>query len=154
MDGGYTHQPGFLAPYRGIGYHLNETKGRKPQNEKELFNKRHSSLRNAIERAFGVLKKRWPLLSHNSFYPYKTQVKIVLPCFVLHNHIMVVDPDDSFLKESDKELAASNEIENDESAPSTNQAGWVHFRDDLANKMFVDYNKRKRVRLNLLDKII
>nr|KYP44705.1 Putative nuclease HARBI1 [Cajanus cajan] len=59
VDAGYTNGPGFLAPYRGTRYHLNEWIGNTPQNFKELFNLRHSSARNAIERSFGILKKRW-----------------------------------------------------------------------------------------------
>ncbi len=41
-------------------YYLKETllALQKPKNPKELFNLRHSSLRNVIERIFGVAKKR------------------------------------------------------------------------------------------------
>lgn len=43
-----------------ITYYLKETllALQKPKNPKELFNLRHSSLRNVIERIFGVAKKR------------------------------------------------------------------------------------------------
>ncbi|KAG4941097.1 hypothetical protein JHK87_044968 [Glycine soja] len=58
VDAGYTNGPGFLAPYRGTRYHLNEWIGNTPQNYKELFNLHHASARNLIERSFGVLKKR------------------------------------------------------------------------------------------------
>ncbi|KAH1250485.1 putative nuclease HARBI1 [Glycine max] len=50
VDAGYTNGPGFLAPYRGTRYHLNEWIGNTPQSYKELFNLRHASARNAIER--------------------------------------------------------------------------------------------------------
>ncbi|KAH1232344.1 putative nuclease HARBI1 [Glycine max] len=50
VDAGYTNGPGFLAPYRGTRYHLNEWIGNTPQNYKELFNLRHASARNVIER--------------------------------------------------------------------------------------------------------
>ena len=53
MDSGYTNGPGFLAPYRGTRYHLNLWRGTAPTNSKELFNLRHSSARNTIERALG-----------------------------------------------------------------------------------------------------
>ncbi|RZB52018.1 hypothetical protein D0Y65_048442 [Glycine soja] len=50
VDAGYTNGPGFLAPYRGTRYHLNEWIGNTPQSYKELFNLGHASARNAIER--------------------------------------------------------------------------------------------------------
>ncbi|KAH1215650.1 putative nuclease HARBI1 [Glycine max] len=50
VDAGYTNGPGFLAPYRGTRYHLNEWIGNTPQSYKELFNLHHPSARNAIER--------------------------------------------------------------------------------------------------------
>ncbi|XP_027907604.1 putative nuclease HARBI1 [Vigna unguiculata] len=43
VDAGYTNGPGFLAPYRGTRYHLNEWIGNTPQTYKELFNLRHAS---------------------------------------------------------------------------------------------------------------
>ncbi|KAF2304510.1 hypothetical protein GH714_032854 [Hevea brasiliensis] len=49
---------GLIAPYRSIRYHLKEYSTRGPENAKESFNLQHASLRNAVERAFGVLKKR------------------------------------------------------------------------------------------------
>ncbi|KAG6492515.1 hypothetical protein ZIOFF_047478 [Zingiber officinale] len=55
VDGGYPNRRQFLAPFRGVRYHLQEFtgQGRHPENAKELFNLRHASLRNAIERIFG-----------------------------------------------------------------------------------------------------
>ncbi|XP_029129893.1 putative nuclease HARBI1 [Cajanus cajan] len=82
VDAGYTNGPGFLAPYRGTRYHLNEWIGNTPQNFKELFNLRHSSARNAIERSFGILKKRWSILRTPSFFDIKTQIRIINACFL------------------------------------------------------------------------
>ncbi|KAI8007213.1 Protein C2-DOMAIN ABA-RELATED 1, partial [Camellia lanceoleosa] len=42
----------------------------------ELFNHRHSSLRNVIERTFGVLKQRFPLLRHMSRYDMNQVTKV------------------------------------------------------------------------------
>ena len=53
MDSEYTNCPGFLARYKGTRYHLNLWRGNTPIDYKELFNLRHSSARNTIERAFG-----------------------------------------------------------------------------------------------------
>ncbi|KAK3221059.1 hypothetical protein Dsin_015029 [Dipteronia sinensis] len=59
VDSGYINMPGFSTPYRGERYHLRDYEGqeRAPRDPNELFNYRHSSLRNVIERCFGVLKK-------------------------------------------------------------------------------------------------
>ncbi|KAL0430554.1 UNVERIFIED_CONTAM: hypothetical protein Sradi_0681400, partial [Sesamum radiatum] len=57
-DNGYTNGDSFLTPHRGVRYHLSEwDRGAAgPQNKEELFNLRHSSARNVIERTFGLLK--------------------------------------------------------------------------------------------------
>jgi hypothetical protein len=54
----------------------------------EKFNHLHSCLRNAIERAFGVLKMKWRiLLSIPHFHDPLTQTKIITACMCLHNFI-------------------------------------------------------------------
>ncbi|XP_048492671.2 uncharacterized protein LOC104902848 isoform X1 [Beta vulgaris subsp. vulgaris] len=72
VDLGFTNGEGFLAPYKGTRYHLNLWRGNTPTNYKELFNLRHSSARNTIERAFGLLKKRWAILRDPSFFDKKS----------------------------------------------------------------------------------
>ncbi|XP_020242337.1 uncharacterized protein LOC109820589 isoform X2 [Asparagus officinalis] len=64
VDGGFMLRPGFLTPFRSTRYHLKEYSTRQPENPREVYNHHHSSLRNAIERAFGVLKKRFPILGN------------------------------------------------------------------------------------------
>jgi hypothetical protein len=84
-----------------VRYHLIEFGSRNlPTNARELFNLRHSSLRVSIERAFGALKNKFRILDNKSFHPYKTQVKLVLACYILHNWILgfgvdeVLSPED------------------------------------------------------------
>ncbi|GJR65472.1 ALP1-like protein [Tanacetum coccineum] len=50
-DAGYTNGDGFLTPYRGQRYHLNDW-SHPPTTAKELYNMKHSSARNVIERCF------------------------------------------------------------------------------------------------------
>jgi hypothetical protein len=45
-------------------------------NYKELFNHRHAILHNHIERAIGVLKKKFPILKVGTFHPIQNQIKI------------------------------------------------------------------------------
>ena len=103
MDVGYPNVPGFLAPYRCTRYHLKEFSRENPINTpQELFNHRHSSLRNAIEHAFGILKQSFPILRHATSYQIRTQTKIVLACCILHNFITIED-DISFEVDIEKE---------------------------------------------------
>ncbi|XLR54108.1 hypothetical protein S83_004780, partial [Arachis hypogaea] len=95
-DAGYMNCEGFLAPYKGQKYHLSEfNPHNQPSTVQEFFNIKYSQARNVIERAFGVLKARWRILRGRSFYPIKTQGRIITACCLLHNHIrrvMVVNP--------------------------------------------------------------
>lgn len=48
---------------------------------------KHSKARNVIERSFGLLKGRWGILRSPSFFPVRTQARIVTTCALLHNLI-------------------------------------------------------------------
>ncbi|KAL5709743.1 hypothetical protein ACHQM5_020396 [Ranunculus cassubicifolius] len=77
VDAGYPNRTGFLAPYRGVRYHLQDYCRNRAQTRKELFNHRRSSLRNA----------RFPILKLMPSYPYPTQVYIFVACMTIHNFI-------------------------------------------------------------------
>ncbi|XP_043706591.1 uncharacterized protein LOC122656188 [Telopea speciosissima] len=87
VDSGYIHNPGYMAPFKNVRYHQQDFKCSQPQGVEELFNFTHSSLRTVIERSFGVLKKRFPILKMMPKYSFKTQVLIVIACVTIHNFI-------------------------------------------------------------------
>ncbi|WVZ71421.1 hypothetical protein U9M48_020011 [Paspalum notatum var. saurae] len=88
VDSGYPNRPGYLALYRGTKYHIPEYRqGSGPSGKKEVFNYLHSSLRNVIERSFGVLKMKWRILLKLPSYPMRKQSKIILACMAVHNFI-------------------------------------------------------------------
>ncbi|XP_042487124.1 putative nuclease HARBI1 isoform X3 [Macadamia integrifolia] len=89
VDSGYASQLGYLTPFRGERYHLPDFSGerRGARTPKELFNHRHSSLRNVIERTFGVLKNRFQILQKMKGYRIEDQASIVVACCGLHNYI-------------------------------------------------------------------
>ena len=66
-------------------------------------------MRIAIERAFGVLKKRFPIVTSTTKpnYCVDTQNEIILACCILHNYLMGVDPDESLIVEVDEEVLHS-----------------------------------------------
>ena len=52
-----------------------------------MFNLRHASLRNVIERIFGVLKRKYQILRTPSEYSIETQTRIITVCAGLHNWV-------------------------------------------------------------------
>ncbi|KAL7181786.1 hypothetical protein ACSBR1_040648 [Camellia fascicularis] len=85
VDVGYTQR-----------YHVSIWRERAtPSNYQEYFNMKHAQARNVIERCFGLLKMRWAILRSASYYPIRTQNRIITACCLLHNFIrreMAVDP--------------------------------------------------------------
>jgi hypothetical protein len=107
---------------------------RNPQNARELFNLRHSSLRVIVEKTFGALKNRFRILDNKPFHPYKTQVKLVLACCILHNWILRFGQDDHVPLESDWQANLSNEnVPND--VAHDNQT-WAAKRDTWSSQMW------------------
>ncbi|XP_028084239.1 uncharacterized protein LOC114285401 [Camellia sinensis] len=111
VDAGFTNMPGFLAPFRSQRYHLQEFRGHHYAGPKELFNHRHSSLRNVIERTLGVLNKRFPILRSMPNYKSTRQGPLVIACSIVHNWIRLHTVMDPFFMEADNEIAAEAEAD-------------------------------------------
>ncbi|XP_058197837.1 uncharacterized protein LOC131313503 isoform X3 [Rhododendron vialii] len=102
VDAGYTNMLGYLAPYHqkddlnGVttAYHSST----------DLFNHKHSSLRNVIERCFGVLKARFRILKAMPKYKTACQPKIVVACCVVHNWVLMQQGRDEFFKQIEEEV--------------------------------------------------
>ncbi|PPD80543.1 hypothetical protein GOBAR_DD22529 [Gossypium barbadense] len=139
-DAGYGIRIGCITPYRGVRYHLKEFGAEGPENAKELFNLRHSSLRITVERVFRILKKWFRVLDAEPFSNFQTQVDIVLACCIIHNHIMGVDPSDLLnqglyeASESDSIIQTLTEQEERQEARE-----WSAKRDEIAQTMWTDY---------------
>nr|KYP43214.1 hypothetical protein KK1_035355 [Cajanus cajan] len=76
VDCGFSNRRQFLASFRSVRYHLQDFagQGNDPENEKELFNLRHASLRNVIEKIFGIFKSRFIIFKSTPPFLFKTQV--------------------------------------------------------------------------------
>jgi hypothetical protein len=144
-DAGYGLSRYCLTPYRGVRYHLKEWEaaGRRPENARELFNLRHASLRNIIERAFGILKKRFPILVRMTSYPMETQVRLVKSCFMIHNFIRLnqgyEDDYDQWVQDEDGE-DDDDDGDNDDGAGGVN-GNMYAFRNNIAQQMWVQYQQ-------------
>ncbi|XP_056689106.1 uncharacterized protein [Spinacia oleracea] len=146
VDLGYTNMHGFLTPYRGERYHLRDYRGaRNPQGPEEIFNYTHSSLPNVIERCFGVLKARFPILKDMPPYDLKRQKYIILSCCVVHNFIkMCKDGDPLFIHYADENVELDDDGipttgSEDQVTPSVSQRElrrMANFRDRLAKKLW------------------
>ncbi|XP_027924621.1 putative nuclease HARBI1 [Vigna unguiculata] len=131
-----------MTSYRGVRYHLKEFTRKGPQNPRELFNHRHSSLRNVIKRTFGVLKKRFPIVASGSepHYSLETMTDIVLACCILHNFLRGVDNDDALIDEVDREIMENHVETNSAQTREDDYRIRCNFRDELAEQMWRDYN--------------
>lgn len=85
VDSGYANRNGYLAPFKGSTYHIPKFRNRSepPQGKYEVFNFLHSSIRNVIERCFGVLKQKWRILKDMPSFDATT----LTACLALHNFI-------------------------------------------------------------------
>ncbi|XP_056173704.1 uncharacterized protein LOC130139873 isoform X2 [Syzygium oleosum] len=98
VDSGYASSPGFLTPFKGERYHIPEfRRSGGPTTAKELFNHRHSSLRNIIERSFAALKNRFFVLRQMPPFKFEKQTHIVIACCAIHNYIIEQDRMDKCL---------------------------------------------------------
>lgn len=99
LTSGIQNAEGFLAPYRWQKYHLIEwSEGNPPTSPKEIFNMRHSSAQNVIERAFRMLKGQWDILRGKSYYSVNVQC-IIHACCLLHNLVIQEMGQNSLLEE-------------------------------------------------------
>lgn len=140
VDAGYTNCEGFLAPFRGQRYHLNEWRnGYQPQNSREFFNMKHSRARNVIERCFGLLKIRWAILRDPSWYPVDVHNRIILACCLLHNFIRREMPNDPLEARLTAEEAENLNCDDNVAVIETSEE-WSGWRENLAHHMFNQWN--------------
>jgi hypothetical protein len=138
VDSGFPCTKGFLPPYRGERYHLQDFQaGGDPHGLKELFNHRHSSLRMTIERTFGVLKRRFHVLSGMPKYKACRQPLIVNACCTLHNFIRLNDRNDAFFMYVPPEVIGNGPAYNNQFDFSDEAAlAMANTRDEIAQLMW------------------
>jgi hypothetical protein len=143
-DAGYGNSEFVMAPFRGVRYHLKEVRqaNQKPENAKELFNLRHSSLRNVIERIFGVLKRQWQILGGKGCeYSINTQTDLFCALIGLYNFGKQHGEEDLFITDEviDIEVGIEGEVEGNTMETSST---WMNQkRDQIAAEMWKDYQR-------------
>ncbi|PLW54637.1 hypothetical protein PCANC_05336 [Puccinia coronata f. sp. avenae] len=88
-NAGYGMRQGLMTPFQGVRYHLKEqaAAGRSPSNRKELYNLRHATLQNQVERIFGCMKRKFPILTTPPEFQLNKQVHLVYALCMLWNFI-------------------------------------------------------------------
>ena len=155
----------FLPPHKSTRYHVQEfnSSGRRITSKKESYNYRHSSLRMVIERSFGVLKARFPILNLIPNFKPIRQRYVVIVCCALHNFIRMNNRSDELFRtigESDGEGSATNGEGGGDIGASTSSVAQRHVlemstaskramgevRDNITDTMWNDYVARGNVR--------
>jgi hypothetical protein len=125
-------------PSRKTRYHLNEFSSRnRPQNAKELFNLRHSSLRVTIGRAFAALKNRFKIFDQKPFHTFPTQVKLVLACCILHNWILGWGEDEYVPNEAE---VTPDGDDSEHGVEQVDIQAWKNKRNDWAQSIWLHRN--------------
>lgn len=77
-----------------------------------MFNLCHASLRNAIERIFGIFKSWFTIFKSTPLFSFKTQVEFVLACASHHNFLCKECRSDEFPIESTNKPSSSKLLVN------------------------------------------
>ena len=116
-----------------------------PKTKEELFNLRHASARNVIERIFGVLKQRFRILLLAPQYSLKIQSQIPAALCAVHNFIRIHSTSNEEADEADWDDGEEARDGNDDDS-DFNQAVDLHedadareWRDEIARMMWSDY---------------
>lgn len=141
-DGDYINSGVTLCPYPDVPYHLKQQKqtAQIPANAKELFNLRHASLRNVVDRTFGALKNRFPILTHAPKYSTATQVQLVYALIGLNNFIRRhhrTEKEDIFDKVDDDDIEDYDD--SNKLLFSRPSEAMDAKRDEIAEAMWADY---------------
>ncbi|KAL0006928.1 hypothetical protein SO802_008430 [Lithocarpus litseifolius] len=152
VDSGYVIGSAFLPPHKSARYHAQEFRGvnRQPTTPQELFNYRHSSLRMVIERCFGVLKARFPILTEMHSFSISRQRLLVTTCCALHNFIRMYNRADemfhvwegSFVPNSDANPVGAARVGSggtEEAFNARAQRAMSEYRDAITAAMWADY---------------
>ena len=141
-----------LVPYKGVRYHLKEFSlgDRKPVNKEELFNLRHATKRNVVERTYGVIKIQFPILNSMPSYSIEDQVKLTQCCVFIYNFIrrrnlnwLFDDNENDDNNNDDDDNVNDDDDDNDD---DNNEA--KAFRDNIATNMWTAYQNELHRRRN------
>ena len=162
MDSDFPIGTSFLPPHKLTRYHAQEfrSSNKQPSTKKELYNYRHSSLRIVIERLFGVLKSRFPILNLMPNFKRSRQRYVIVACYALHNFIRTNNQGDELFHTwalTRVEGTSNSGLPSHNTKASSSTATQRHvlemsdaekrlitqFRDDITDTMWANYMVRR-----------
>jgi hypothetical protein len=107
---------------------------------------RHASLRNAIERIFGVLERKFRILKSSPEYSIEAQSDIVLALTALHNFTRTRDGSqvDDYIESIENISVEDDSDQPDLQLSLTSNKEMDRFRDLIAEQMWNDYQEHIR----------
>lgn len=133
----------------------------RPQNHEELFNLRHASARNAVERIFGVFKRQFSIFKTAPEYPIDMQAMFIPALAAVHNFVGIHDRDrdNSTDQTNSRSLTRAGSLTGGTPEPRVITEEELGFnvtaeekqraterRDRIAKQMWVDYQAELRRR--------
>ncbi|KAJ9561707.1 hypothetical protein OSB04_006867, partial [Centaurea solstitialis] len=146
-DAAYANTRGFMTPYRNTRYWLADFRRQRALTKKKRKVQPCScTTQKCIERAYGVLKARFPILKQMAPYPFRIQRNVAIACFAVHNFIrrcnihdqlfMDFDNDPMFIAEGQEEIEGGDEDDMDgRPYGSQNNEYMANLRDQIANQL-------------------
>ncbi|XP_055357567.1 putative nuclease HARBI1 [Paramacrobiotus metropolitanus] len=122
-DGGYRATRKVLTPFRENG---------RLSAKQEDFNKIQSSLRKVVERAFGVLKRRFKILKYLDYDDMCTMKHIIIVCCLFHN--LDIQSADEFRDNMDNDFEDYYPDDDD----SVDEGTFGDFKNALVARMLPD----------------
>lgn len=116
-----------------------------------MFNFVHSSVRNVIERSFGVLKARFHILKDIPNYPLRRQMLIPHACCALHNYIRMEDRADKLFAEYGQDYLevpgeSSNVVQEGFPIDMTDNSEILQVRASITDALWDKYSSSRRSR--------
>ena len=87
------------------------------------------------------MKKCFRVLDAEPFWSFETQVKVVLACCVVHNHIIGVEPNDHIMEDAMNQVESSDPQQETQSRRESieNSRLWNAKKDEICQAIWSDY---------------
>ena len=92
-----------------------------------------------------MLKKHFRVLDAEPFWSFETQMKVVLACCVVHNHIMGVEPNDYIMEDAMNQVESNDPQQETQSRRESveDSRSWNAKRDEICQAIWSNYTRSR-----------